>query len=79
MREPAGALPYSEADARTLASTFVATYLPGATVEEGHTLSGYYTFDYRQGGAEGMLSVNARTGEIWRHTWHGLSREVPPG
>ena len=33
---------------------------------------GYYTLDTTQGGQTvGMLSVNAATGAIWYHTWHG--------
>jgi hypothetical protein len=33
---------------------------------------GYYTFHIlRTGKITGMLSVNAATGQIWNHTWHG--------
>ena len=33
---------------------------------------GYYTLDTtRSGATTGMLSVNAATGAIWYHTWHG--------
>jgi len=33
--------------------------------------SGYYTFDYGVGTVQGMLSVNAYTGAVWPHIWHG--------
>lgn len=62
---------YDEAAAQQLAETFLAGYLPDATVLEGTAFPGYYTFDYGRGQVEGMLSVNAATGEIWVHTWHG--------
>ncbi len=33
---------------------------------------GYYTLDFlKDGRAAGMLSVNAYTGQVWYHTWHG--------
>ena len=33
---------------------------------------GYYTLDSASGGKTvGMLSVNATTGAVWYHTWHG--------
>ena len=32
----------------------------------------YYTIDVARGGRPiGMLSVNAYTGAIWYHAWHG--------
>jgi hypothetical protein len=62
---------YDQAAAQQLATTFLAGYLPGATVTVGLAFPGYYTFDFGRGQVEGMLSVNAATGEIWVHTWHG--------
>ena len=33
---------------------------------------GYYTVDVTTSGVvDGMLSVNATTGQVWYHTWHG--------
>lgn len=58
--------------ARDLASEFLKDYLPGAKVLEGQAFSGYYTFDFGRNEVEGMLSVNAYTGEVWVHTWHGF-------
>lgn len=63
---------YNLASAQKLAETFVAGYLPGAKVLEGLAFPGYYTFDYGRKEIEGMLSVNAYTGEVWVHGWHGL-------
>jgi len=58
--------------ARSLADAFLRGYLPGSRVLESHALPDYYTFDFGRGGPEGMFSVNAYTGGIWVHTWHGL-------
>lgn len=66
------AVRYTLASAQKLADTFVTGYLPGGKVLEGLSFPGYYTFDYGRKDIEGMLSVNAYTGQIWVHTWHGL-------
>jgi hypothetical protein len=63
---------YNLAAAQKLAATFVAGYLPTGKVLEGFAFPGYYTFDYGRKAIEGMLSVNAYTGEVWVHGWHGL-------
>ena len=65
------AMQYDQTAAQKLAEQFLAGYLPGAAVLEGTAFPGYYTFDFGRGRLEGMLSVNAATGEIWVHTWHG--------
>jgi len=59
-------------EARKLAETFLKGYLPGAQVMEAGAFPGYYTFDFGRKEVEGMLSVNAYTGEVWVHTWHGF-------
>ncbi|WP_369263619.1 hypothetical protein [Streptomyces sp. R35] len=42
------------------------------TVAEAEAYPGYYTLHtLRSGKVTGMLSVNASTGAIWDHTWHG--------
>ena len=65
---------YGEAQARELAATFLAGYLPGADVLASQTFPGYMTFDYgREGQIDGMLSVNLGSGQIWPHTWHGAA------
>ncbi|MBF6596009.1 MAG: peptidase M4 [Thermaceae bacterium] len=62
---------YTQAAAQKLAEQFLSGYLPGAKVIEGQSFGGYYTFDYGRKAIEGMLSVNAYSGEVWVHTWHG--------
>jgi len=42
-------------------------------VMASQSFPGYYTFDYGRTKVEGMLSVNAATGAVWPHTWHGRS------
>ncbi|MEU9125019.1 hypothetical protein AB0C96_35140 [Streptomyces sp. NPDC048506] len=44
----------------------------GLTVGEVEAYPGYYTLHtLRSGKINGMLSVNASTGTVWDHTWHG--------
>lgn len=58
--------------ARRAADQFLSGYLPGAAVGDGDAFYGYYHFDVMRGGRQvGMLSVNATTGQVWYHTWHG--------
>jgi hypothetical protein len=48
--------------------------IPGATVhQDGASFYGYYTFDFDgpDGEIAGMLSVDADSGGVWLHTWHG--------
>ena len=70
-RSSATAGAYDLTRGKFLAEKFLAGYLPGATIQESTSYPGYYTFDFGRGQTEGMLSVNAYTGEIWVHTWHG--------
>jgi hypothetical protein len=66
------------ASAVTIANRWLATAHPGeqAAGDAGGSamgkFPGYYTFDtsYR-GKTYGMLSVNATTGAVWYHGWHG--------
>ncbi|MEJ2357053.1 MAG: hypothetical protein P8Y13_03090 [Deinococcales bacterium] len=66
------------AAATSRANAFLAGYLPGASVVGSQTFPGYFTFDYGTNGTPlGMLSVNALTGQVWPHTWHGaFIREI---
>jgi hypothetical protein len=68
-----GTTHFDQNAAQQLATTFLAGYLPGATVTDATAFPGYYTFDFGTDAAHavGMLSVNAATGEVWVHTWHG--------
>jgi len=64
--------PLGKDRARQLAAQYLAQVLPGATPDEGTAFYGYVTFDVARGGKTvGMLSVNAYTGQVWYHTWHG--------
>lgn len=58
--------------AKDLAETFLSGYLPGSGVVGSSSFPGYYTFDFGRSEVEGMLSVNAETGDVWVHTWHGF-------
>ncbi len=59
--------------ARQIATQYLASAVPGATPNDGTGFFGYFTFDIERGGTPlGMLSVNAYTGQVWYHTWHGV-------
>lgn len=52
----------------------------GLTVAEAEAFPGYYTLHtLRQDRIEGMLSVNADTGDVWYHSWHGEFQEMSEG
>jgi hypothetical protein len=62
----------AQARAGQLAADALAQSGAAGTVDEGVAFYGYFTFDIERGGAPvGMLSVNAFTGQVWVHTWHG--------
>ncbi len=45
--------------------------------EGGHAFYGYYTFHVNEEDIQkGMMSVNAYTGDVWYHNWHGDLIEV---
>jgi hypothetical protein len=69
-----GTAPYAvSADrASSLAAEWLRTNAPGQTVGSTDIFPGHYTMDTVSGGnTVGMLSVNATTGAVWYHTWHG--------
>lgn len=70
-RTQAGNAGYDLAGAKKLAEDFLTGYLPGAQIMESKQMPGYYTFDFGRKDVEGMMSVNAFSGQIWVHTWHG--------
>lgn len=52
----------------------------GLSVAEPEAFPGYYTLHTLQDGRiEGMLSVNAVTGAVWYHGWHGEFQEMSEG
>lgn len=56
-----------------IAQSYLDQYTPGVkTADKADALPGYYTIDtLKDGEIFGMLSVNAFTGQVWVHTWHG--------
>lgn len=72
MRAARGAVTVDAAKAQRLASVWLAAHLPGRVVQPPDAFPGYYTLETATGGAvDGMLSVNASTGLVWYHSWHG--------
>ncbi len=56
----------------TLAQRWLDDQRPGMSAAEPEPFPGYYTLHtLRDGKIVGMLSVNATTGAVWYHTWHG--------
>jgi hypothetical protein len=55
------------------AQEYLEVYLPGKTADEkADAFPGYYTLHIREDGEVfGMLSVNAYTGQVFLHHWHG--------
>jgi hypothetical protein len=62
----------SPEEAQQIADRWLAQHQPGSTTEEPDVFPGYYTLHVLEDGTvTGMLSVNAVTGVLWFHTWHG--------
>jgi hypothetical protein len=62
----------SAADAGRLAQRWLDAQRHGVTAGRPEPFPGYYTMDTLRGGKiDGMMSVNAATGAVWFHTWHG--------
>lgn len=61
------------ASSRSLAQQWLDRNERGVKVETGgDAFPGYYTFETLRGGKiTGMTSVNATTGAVWPHWWHG--------
>ena len=59
--------------AHTLAQRWLDQHEPGVNVESGgDAFPGYYTLEtLRAGKITGMISVNASSGTVWPHWWHG--------
>ena len=58
--------------AQQIAQQWLDQNQPGSATEAADTFAGYYTIHItRDGTITGMLSVNAYTGQVWYHTWHG--------
>ncbi len=63
----------SPARAVAIANRWLAKTHPGeVATSDARAFPGYYTVDTTVGGKKGgMLSVNAATGAVWYHGWHG--------
>jgi hypothetical protein len=71
-KEPNLTGPLNLDQARAQAQRFLNALFPITKTGEAITFPGYYTIDVtRDGTPVGMLSVNAYTGQVWYHSWHG--------
>jgi len=62
----------SPTNAVELAQQYLDSNLPGTTAGHADTFPGYYTLHVEQDGTiTGMLSVNAYSGQVFLHHWHG--------
>jgi hypothetical protein len=70
---PATSAAVSLAEAHVLAQRWLDANEPRVNVETGgDRFPGYYTLETLAGGQiTGMISVNATTGAVWLHSWHG--------
>lgn len=58
--------------ATTIANQWLQANAVKETVGSTDAYPGYFTMDtVAEGNTVGMLSVNAATGAVWNHTWHG--------
>jgi len=75
---PTDATPLTDAEAREKALAYLEQAYPDQTLSAtAEAFPGYYTFDVETDGAPvSMLSVNAYTGQVWYHTWHGTFVEM---
>jgi hypothetical protein len=69
---PAQAPAVTKDQARVIAQQWLATNKAGQSAQPADSYPGYYTLETTLDGVTaGMLSVNAGTGAVWFHTWHG--------
>jgi hypothetical protein len=69
---PEGGRVISGSRARAIANQWLEKNLPGRRALDPQPFPGYFTIDVGTGGHPvGMLSVNAATGTVWYHSWHG--------
>ncbi len=68
-----GPTPLTAEQARAAGQQWLDASFPGAVLADDEVpFYGYYTLDFLQNGEPaGMLSVNAYTGQVWYHNWHG--------
>jgi len=69
---PTTAPTVTQEQATTNAQQYLNSYLSGTTTGDVTVFPGYYTIEILSNGSPyGMLSVNAFTGQVWFHNWHG--------
>lgn len=72
VRPPGRARTVSAAEARVIAQRWLDRNADGVGVAAPEAFPGYYTaHTVRDGRVAGMLSVNATSGAVWFHWWHG--------
>ena len=78
---PDAEISFTAADAVAAAQEYLDAYLPGKTADAtADTFPGYYTLHVLEDGETvGMLSVNAYTGQVFLHHWHGDFIEMAGG
>jgi hypothetical protein len=59
--------------AQQIATQWLDANVPGRVAQPPDSFPGYYTLETSTsaGATNGMLSVNATTGQVWYHSWHG--------
>lgn len=74
-RVPTAATIVGPEQARAIADDWLEDNRPGERAAEPDTFPGYYTLHTLDGDEiTGMLSVNATSGTVWYHSWHGRVR-----
>ncbi|MFE3638342.1 hypothetical protein [Streptomyces cellostaticus] len=78
-RAPGDARDIGPDQAVRIADQWLRDHRPGLRAAEPDAFPGYYTLHtLRDGHITGMLSVNATSGEVWYHTWHGRFLRMSP-
>jgi heat shock protein HslJ len=72
VQQPSVAPSVSPDQAQQIAQQWLDQHQSGSTTETADAFPGYYTLHIAKDGTlTGMLSVNAYTGQVWYHSWHG--------
>jgi hypothetical protein len=70
--QPTGQPTVSADQAQQIAQQWLDKSQSGSATEAADAFPHYYTLHVtKDGQVTGMLSVNAYTGAVWYHTWHG--------
>jgi outer membrane murein-binding lipoprotein Lpp len=79
--QPSAEMTVSEDEAVQLAQNYLDRYQADLEADEhADSFYGYYTLHtLRDGAIVGMLSVNATTGQVWYHSWHGQFEGIVHG